>query len=209
MLKIKEIFYSLQGEGRYSGRPAIFVRFSGCNLWSGKQIDRNKTPCYFCDTDFVGGVKYSEDALCMEILSRWPIGGGMPFIIFTGGEPTLQLTDSLMHKIRVELSKTKSACNFAVETNGTTSTEYAKPLWITVSPKTKDFVRRSGSELKLLWPLAELHPDSIKNVDFKYYYLQPIMDPNYKDNLATAVEYCLKHPQWNLSVQQHKIVGIE
>lgn len=208
MLKVKEIFYSLQGEGYNAGRPAIFVRFSGCNLWSGREIDRDKSQCFFCDTNFVGGYSYTENTLAEKIISMWQ-GDGQMFVVFTGGEPTLQLKDSLLSLIRQKLGKDKRVVNFAIETNGTTDFVYQAPVWVTVSPKTSDFIRRSGSELKLLWPLKNLHPQDLLGIDFKYKYLQPIDDENYEDNLRTAIQFCLENSSWRLSLQQHKILGIQ
>lgn len=207
MLKVKEIFYSLQGEGYNAGRPAVFVRFSGCNLWSGRDVDRIKSPCFFCDTDFVGGDSYTESELADKIISMWR-GDGQMFVVFTGGEPTLQLKDSLLSLIRVKLGVDKRVVNFAIETNGTTDAVYQAPVWVTVSPKTADFVRTSGSELKLLWPLKNLHPSDLESVNFNYKYIQPIDDENYEDNLRTAVRFCLDNSSWRLSLQQHKILGI-
>lgn len=208
MLTVKEVFYSLQGEGYNTGRPAVFVRFSGCNLWSGRRgRDKLASVCKFCDTDFIGGDRYSEAELADKILDTWQ-GTTPPFIVFTGGEPSLQLRNSLFSEIHDRLRPSKSTCSFAIETNGTTEYDYDKPVWVTVSPKTKGFVRRSGSELKLLWPLDNLHPDEIGFVDFKYKYLQPIHDKNYNENLKGAIDYCLKNSEWRLSLQQHKIIGV-
>lgn len=207
MLKVKEIFYSLQGEGYNTGRPAVFVRFSGCNLWSGRDVDRNKSPCFFCDTGFIGGCVYTESDLAEKIISTWR-GGGQMFVVFTGGEPTLQLKDSLLSVVRQKLGKDKQVVNFAIETNGTTDVTYQAPVWVTVSPKTKDFLRRSGNELKLLWPLENLHPSELDELDFRYKYLQPIDDENYEENVRTAVEFCLDNSTWRLSMQQHKLLGI-
>lgn len=207
MLKVKEIFYSIQGEGHNAGKPAIFVRFSGCNLWSGREEDKIKSVCNFCDTNFVGGVGFTPQDLAKHVISMWP-SEGTPFIIFTGGEPTLQLRNSLFQEFYDILRLSKSTCSFAIETNGTTDYEYEKPIWITVSPKTPDFIRRTGNELKLLYPLPNMHPDTIKNVDFKYKVLQPVHDKDYSENLKGAVKYCLEHPSWELSIQQHKIIGV-
>ena len=209
MFKVKEIFYSLQGEGINTGRAAVFCRFAGCNLWSGIERDRSASICKICDTDFVGYTNYTEDKLAEEILNTWK-GNQLPFIVFTGGEPTLQLTNSLMNAIYSKVGK-KSSCNFSLETNGTNNFNYLNPIWITVSPKTRDFAMRKGGELKLLFPLENLSPsyiDGLDDLDFKYKYLQPIHNDNYANNLKSAIAYCLENSSWKLSLQQHKQIGI-
>lgn len=199
---VKEIFYSLQGEGNYTGRPSVFCRFSGCNLWSGREQDREKSPCRFCDTDFVGGTRYNEDELIEAILSLWQ-GGGMPHVVFTGGEPALQLTSSLIDRLK------KFHVTVAVETNGTHKLPEAGPYWITMSPKVLSRIEVTrGNEVKLLYPLDAVKPEDVEHLDFRYFYLQPIDDDNYEENLKAAIAYCLEHPKWRLSTQNHKKWGI-
>lgn len=199
---IKEIFYSLQGEGHYTGTPSVFCRFSGCNLWSGREQDRVKSACPFCDTDFVGGMKFSEDELIDAVLAAWP-GGGVPRVIFTGGEPALQLTSSLINNLK------SLNVDVAVETNGTRRLPDTGPYWVTVSPKTKSqIVVTRGHEIKLLYPLPGISPDDVDGMDFRYFYLQPVDDQNYEDNLKGAINYCLSNPKWRLSTQNHKNWGV-
>lgn len=201
MFRVKEIFYSLQGEGHYSGTPSVFCRFTGCNKWSGKLEDRASSACPFCDTDFVGGESYSEDALVDAIASAWP-GGGRPRVVMTGGEPALQLTPSLMRKLR------KANFDVAVETNGSKSLPDAGPYWVTVSPKDTNIVVTRGHEIKVLWPNPNTNPAEFVGMDFSYFYIQPIDDDNYESNLQSAAAYVLANPKWKLSLQQHKIVGL-
>ncbi len=209
MLKVKEIFYSLQGEGHYTGRPAIFVRFAGCNLWSGKPEHKARSPCYFCDTDFNNGENMCDEVLSDRVFNLWPeCSGTKPFIIFTGGEPTLQLTNKLLSKIIVKFLAVGLHCNFALETNGELECNFSKPVWVTLSPKTKGFKRMTCDELKLLWPLKKLQPEDVSHVTATRRYLQPIYDLNYENNLKSAMAYCLKNPMWSLSLQQHKILNI-
>ncbi|MBF0263856.1 MAG: 7-carboxy-7-deazaguanine synthase [Gammaproteobacteria bacterium] len=211
MYTVKEIFYSLQGEGARSGRPAVFCRFSGCNAWSGREQDKADSACPFCDTDFVGingqnGGKYETKALVEKILSLWPEDNNAkakPYIVFTGGEPLLQLDDQL-----VQLMK---ANNFevAVETNG--SLEVPEGIdWICVSPK-KSLQQMvvSGQELKLLYPQTELLPELFIGQAFDHFFLQAIDDENYTDNVNKTVDYCLNHPQWSYSFQLHKLLKID
>ena len=182
MLKIKEIFYSIQGEGRYAGTPCIFVRFSGCNLWSGKLVDKSNSVCYFCDTDFVGGNYYTEDQLAEEIVKLWPNQNINPRIIFTGGEPTLQLTNTVLDEIQNKFLKFDLKCDFAVETNGEKDIVYNHEIWITMSPKTLNYKRKKCNELKVLYPL-NIDPQKFENIHSDYKYLQPIYDENYSNNL--------------------------
>ena len=202
MLVVKELFYSLQGEGHYTGTAAVFCRFSGCNKWSGRPSDKAKSACPFCDTNFVGGEKFTEDALVEAITKLWP-GGGRPRVVLTGGEPALQLTASLISNLK------KLNYEVAVETNGSVPLPVSGPYWVTVSPKDENPVVTSGHELKVLWPNPKTHPQNYQMLDFRYFYVQPIDDENYAENMRTAVEYCLANPQWALSLQQHKIVGIQ
>ena len=204
---VKEIFYTLQGEGANAGRPAVFCRFAGCNLWTGREADRADAVCRFCDTDFVGtdgpgGGKFADaDALANAVAAAWP-GGGRPFVVCTGGEPLLQLDESLiaaMHGRGFEI---------AVETNGT----IAPPAgidWLCLSPKAdSDVVITSGDELKLVFPQDRGDPERYRNLDFSHFFLQPMDGPDRVRNTQLALDYCLAHPEWRLSLQTHKILGI-
>lgn len=207
---VKEIFYTLQGEGAQSGRGAVFCRFAGCNLWSGVEKDRGSAICQFCDTDFKdtngpGGGKFeTADSLAAAIQEKWPSGSAPAkrYVVCTGGEPLLQLDAALLDALHL--------CNFeiAVETNGTVlAPDHID--WICVSPKTGAPLRQTtGNELKLVYPQAGLDPESLAQLQFKYFFLQPMDGPNLAANTELAVQYCLKHPQWRLSLQTHKIVGI-
>lgn len=201
---VKEIFYSIQGEGHYSGHPAVFCRFSGCNLWDGRPTTKQKSKCVFCDTDFVGGQKMDEDTLVNAILSHWPgINGCPPRVVLTGGEPTLQITDSLIKKLK------GAHTNVHIETNGTREIRTMRPVWVTVSPKCLDsLVVLKGNELKLLYPLPTVTPGDVEHLDFRYFYLQPIDNENAAENLSGAIAYCLRNPKWNLSTQGHKQWGV-
>lgn len=207
--KIKEIFYTLQGEGAQAGRPAVFCRFSGCNLWSGREADRHKAVCQFCDTDFWGtdgenGGRYaSAKSLAEKIASLWPDQQqGQAYVVCTGGEPLLQLDTPLLealHNLGFEV---------AVETNGTIA---APPGidWICVSPKANtDIILTSGHELKLVYPQANALPPQFEKLDFTHFYLQPMDGPQTAQNTQDCVAYCLAHPQWKLSLQTHKLLNI-
>ncbi len=206
---VKELFYTLQGEGAHTGRAAVFCRFSGCNLWSGLDKDRHKSVCPFCDTDFVGidgegGAKFSSaDELAQAILSSWPDSvHGVPYVVFTGGEPLLQLDSELINQVH--------RCGFeiGVETNGTINTPDGID-WICVSPKSLGGLKQtSGQEIKLLYPLTNVTPDDCVNFDFEYFYLQAI-DEASKNNNPAAVDYCLTHPKWRVSLQTHKILNLK
>lgn len=205
--KVKEIFYTLQGEGAQSGRPSVFLRFSGCNLWNGLETHRDGAMCSFCDTDFVGtdgtlGGTYSGPELVHVVKNLFPNSSGTPFVVCTGGEPALQLDESLiklLHDAHFEI---------AIETNGTI------PLasgidWICVSPKANaELVILEGSELKLVYPQKENAPENFNHLDFQHFFLQPLFDQNLELHTKMAIDYCLAHPQWKLSIQSHKIVGI-
>ena len=210
---IKEVFYSLQGEGFHSGRPAIFCRFSKCNLWTGREEDRAEAICQFCDTDFIGtdgqnGGRFKDaEALCQHLLTLWPANTQQhPFVVLTGGEPLLQLDQSLvdtLHQHHFEI---------AVETNATKRPP--KNIdWLCVSPKANaPLILDSGNEIKLVYPQADLMPEKVATLKFDYYYLQPMDDPDpeiSKKNIQMAVNYCLNHPQWQLSLQTHKLLGID
>ncbi|MGM8062532.1 7-carboxy-7-deazaguanine synthase [Vogesella indigofera] len=205
---VKEIFYTLQGEGRQAGRAAVFCRFSGCNLWSGREEDRSKAICQFCDTDFVGtgddGGKFAgAAALAARIAAEWRGVGGQPYVVFTGGEPLLQLDDELvaaMHALGFEV---------AVETNGSLPAP-AGIDWICVSPKAgADWVQKSGHELKLVFPQPTLLPSELPDdLQFEHYYLQPMDSPLQRQNTQEAIAWCMAHPEWRLSVQTHKVINI-
>jgi 7-carboxy-7-deazaguanine synthase (Cx14CxxC type) len=204
---VKEIFYTLQGEGGQAGRPAVFCRFSGCNLWSGREQDRASALCRFCDTDFIGtgpdGGKFADAATLAErIASEWRGAGGKPCVIFTGGEPLLQLDTALidaMHAVGFDI---------AVETNGTIAAP-AGIDWLCVSPKgANPLAQTSGHELKLVYPQLDALPEAFAGLDFAHFYLQPMDSPTQRDNTVAAIDYCLQHPKWRLSLQTHKLTGI-
>jgi 7-carboxy-7-deazaguanine synthase len=205
---VKEIFLTLQGEGAHAGRVAVFCRFAGCNLWSGREEDRASATCQFCDTDFVGtdgtlGNRYATaDELADTIAGQWAGGDGNRYVVLTGGEPLLQVDAPLivaLHARRFEV---------AVETNGTIAPPEGLD-WICVSPKAgTKLVLRRGHELKLVFPQAGAEPESFVGLAFERFSLQPMDGPDVVENAARAVEYCLRHPQWRLSVQTHKSLGI-
>lgn len=204
---VKELFYSLQGEGANSGRPAVFCRFTGCNLWSGRQKHRARAVCRFCDTDFVGcdgdgGGRYRDPlVLASAIAALWP-GGGQPMVVCTGGEPLLQLDQALVDALH--------RCGFfvAVETNGTLPVP-AGVDWLCVSPKAyASRLLDSGDELKLVWPQDGIDPADLEDLDFAHFFLQPMAGPTQQAATRAAVSYCLAHPRWRLSLQSHKMVGI-
>ncbi len=206
---VKEIFYTLQGEGANAGRPAVFCRFSGCNLWTGREQDRATAVCRFCDTEFVGtdgdgGGKFeTAEALASAVAARWPAGGkGTPLVVCTGGEPLLQLDAALVEALRAK------GFSIAVETNGTLEPP-AGDLWLTVSPKAgAPFVLKRGTELKLVYPQPGAEPEKFAGLAFDHFFLQPMDSPERSKNTALAIDYCLAHPQWRLSLQTHKITGI-
>lgn len=207
---VKEIFYTLQGEGLRSGRPAVFCRFAGCNLWNGREEDRASATCRFCDTDFVGtdgtlGGKFAHAAVLSDrIAALWPAGRAHRYVVLTGGEPLLQVDAALidaLHAHRFEI---------AVETNGTV---VAPPGidWICVSPKAgADWVQRRGHELKLVFPQPGLLPDDVADfdLDFENQLLQPMDGPLQRQNTRAAIAHCQAHPEWRLSVQVHKVLDI-
>ena len=208
---VKEIFYSLQGEGAHTGRPAVFCRFAGCNLWSGREEDRLTAICQFCDTDFVGtdgsngGRFASVRELATAVATAWPTPPSplaRPFVVCTGGEPLLQLDDDLVAAFH------KFGFAVAIETNGTRLPP-REVDWICVSPKAgADLVLRAGHELKLVFPQAGAEPTRFEGLDFQHFFLQPMDGPERERNTQLAVRYCLKHPQWRLSLQTHKLLGI-
>jgi 7-carboxy-7-deazaguanine synthase (Cx14CxxC type) len=208
MYTVKEIFYTLQGEGANAGRPAVFCRFSGCNLWTGRESDRATAICDFCDTDFVGvgpdGGKFATAAdLAEAVASRWPNDDrAHRLVVCTGGEPLLQLDAAAinaLHAVGFEI---------AVETNGT-----QPPVpgldWICVSPKARaDLVLRRGNEIKLVYPQPGFDPEQFESMDFDEFFLQPMDGPELAANTRAALAYCLAHPRWRLSIQAHKLLGI-
>lgn len=206
---VKEIFYTLQGEGGQAGRAAVFCRFAGCNLWTGREKDRVKAICQFCDTDFVGtdgdgGGKFATaQALAEKVRSLWPDSpSGKPLVVCTGGEPLMQLDQALVDALH--------ACGFeiAVETNGTQAAPQGLD-WICVSPKAgAPLVLTEGTELKLVFPQPGAMPEQFAHLRFTHYFLQPMDGLEQKRNTRLAVEYCMANPQWRLSVQTHKVVGI-
>ena len=205
---VKEIFYTLQGEGLRAGRPAVFCRFAGCNLWSGREADRASAVCRFCDTDFVGtdgtlGGKFAEAAeLAARIAAQWPQDGAHRYVVLTGGEPLLQVDVALLDALHAQ------DFEIAVETNGS----LAAPTgidWICVSPKAgAPLLQRSGQELKLVWPQPGIDPAVLGQLDFEHFLLQPMDDPARAANTRACIAYCQAHPQWRLSLQTHKILEI-
>ena len=205
---VKEIFLTLQGEGANTGRAAVFCRFAGCNLWSGHEKDRDGAICPFCDTDFVGmggpgGGRFADaEALASAIEIAWTAGNENRFVVFTGGEPLLQLDSALIgavHGLGFEA---------AVETNGTLLPPQGLD-WICVSPKARaPLVASSGSELKLVFPQEGINPDDLTGLAFSHFWLQPMDGDNLAANTAAAIAYCLDHPRWRLSLQTHKFTGL-
>ena len=206
---VKEIFYTLQGEGGQAGRAAVFCRFAGCNLWSGREADRARAVCQFCDTEFVGtdgvgGGKFVDaQALASAVASQWPKGvRGKPLVVCTGGEPLLQLDEPLVDALHA------AGFEIAVETNGTQPAPKGLD-WICVSPKAgAELVLTRGTELKLVFPQPGAMPERFADLDFQHFFLQPMDGLEAKRNTRLAVAYCMEHPQWRLSVQTHKVVGI-
>lgn len=209
---VKEMFLTLQGEGGQAGRPAVFCRFAGCNLWSGREADRAEAICQFCDTDFIGtdgegGGKFeTAEKLADTIASFWPESGNAMtvsgLVVFTGGEPLLQLDAPLI--------KAMHARNFsiAVESNGTLTAPEGVD-WLCISPKAgAPLEQKSGTELKLVYPQIGLDPATLEQLDFQYFWLQPMDGPNQQENTQAAIRYCLAHPKWGLSLQTHKLTGI-
>ncbi len=204
---VKEIFLTLQGEGAHAGRVAVFCRFAGCNLWTGREEDRADAVCRFCDTDFVGmdgtlGGRYaSADDLADTIAAQWA-GAGDRYVVLTGGEPLLQVDAALIAALHAR------GFTIAIETNGTVDPPDGID-WICVSPKAGTTLRiRKGHELKLVYPQVENTPEQFAGLDFERFSLQPMDGPEVADNTVRAIDYCLHHPQWRLSVQTHKSLGI-
>lgn len=207
--KIKEIFYTLQGEGGQAGRPAVFCRFSGCNLWSGREENRSKAVCQFCDTDFwgtdgVAGGTYEAAALAEKVVELWEPGieNGKPYVVCTGGEPLLQLDEALIDAFH------QKGFEVAIETNGT------KPVpkgvdWVCVSPKAgAELAVKAGDELKLVFPQPGAMPDLFEKLAFRHFFLQPMDGVHLQENIQKTIAYCLAHPRWRLSLQTHKLIGI-
>ncbi len=210
MYAVKEIYYTLQGEGAQAGRPAVFCRFAGCNLWSGREADRAAAVCNFCDTDFVGtdgpgGGKFAEaGALARACRDAWRGNSGTPpFVVLTGGEPMLQVDAGLVDALHA------AGFEVAIETNGTLPV-LAAIDWVCVSPKAGAPLRqRSGDELKLVYPQSALRPDEVQALEFTHFLLQPMDDgPRSPENVRAAIDYCLAHPKWRLSLQTHKLLGL-
>lgn len=205
---VREIFHTLQGEGARTGRAAVFCRFSGCNLWTGREADRATAICRFCDTDFLGvgpdgGTFATAAELAAAVRAAWPSdGAGEPYVVCTGGEPLLQLDAAAVAALHSE------GFEVAIETNGTRQAP-AGVDWICVSPKAgAEPVLRRGDELKLVYPQAEAPPERFVDWDFDNFFLQPMDGPVLAANTARAIGYCLAHPRWRLSLQTHKLLGI-
>ena len=207
---VKELFYTLQGEGANTGRPAVFCRFAGCNLWTGREADRKAAVCRFCDTEFVGtdgpgGGKFATaDDLAAAVAGAWPGGEptARPLVVCTGGEPLLQLDPPLIDALHA------AGFEIAVETNGTVEPP-ADLDWICVSPKAEaELVVASGDELKLVYPQAGAPPERYAGLGFRHFFLQPMDGPAREANTRAALDYCLAHPRWRLSLQTHKLLGI-
>ena len=206
---VKEIFYTLQGEGAHTGRPAVFCRFAGCNLWTGREQDRATAICDFCDTDFVGvgpdgGRFATPQELADAVAAAWPADhdGGQPLVVCTGGEPLLQLDEPAIQALH------DRGFQVAVESNGTRPAPRTLD-WICISPKAgAPLVQTSGDELKLVFPQATAPPERFASLDFTHFFLQPMDGPELGANTRAAVAYCLTHPRWRLSMQTHKLLGL-
>lgn len=205
---VKEIFYTLQGEGAQTGRAAVFCRFAGCNLWTGREEERDTATCQFCDTDFVGvgvegGKFHSAQELAEAVAVRWPAANGDGrFVVCTGGEPLLQLDDSAIGALQAR------GFQVAVETNGTKPAPNSLD-WVCVSPKAgAPLVQHTGNELKLVYPQPGAPPELFETLNFEHFFLQPMDGPDRERNTRLAVAYCLRHPQWRLSLQTHKLLGL-
>jgi 7-carboxy-7-deazaguanine synthase (Cx14CxxC type) len=208
MYAVKEIFYTLQGEGANAGTPAVLCRFAGCNLWSGREADRAGAACDFCDTDFVGtdgpgGGRFADaDALAAAVESAWPAGEARRFVVCTGGEPLLQLDPAALAALH------RRGFRVAVETNGTLAAPDGID-WVCVSPKAaQPLALERGDELKLVYPQPEAPPERFEALAFDHFFLQPMDGPARAANTRAAIDYCLAHPRWRLSIQSHKVIGI-
>ena len=208
MYQVKEIFYTLQGEGARTGRPSVFCRFTGCNLWSGLEKDRNDAVCKFCDTDFVGtngtgGGKFKTARELSEAIdAKWKNTNSNKYVVCTGGEPALQIDKELIDALH------KKGFEIAIETNGT----IALPIgidWITVSPKSDSILRIvKGNELKLVYPQNDANPQDFYDLNFDQFYLQPLDNELKSENTQKTIQYCLENPKWKISLQTHKYIGI-
>ena len=208
MYKVKEIYYTLQGEGAHAGRPAVFCRFTGCNLWSGREEDRHKAICQFCDTDFWGmdgenGGKYTAIKLAQKVAELWgDTSKGKPYVVCTGGEPLLQLNEKMIAAFH------EAGFEVAVETNGTCEAPEGLD-WICMSPKAGTELKIvKGNELKLVFPQPGAEPILFEQLDFTHFFIQPMDGPAIERNTQLAIEFCLKNPQWRLSLQTHKMLNI-
>lgn len=217
MYKFKEIFYTIQGEGHHAGQPSVFCRFTGCNLWTGREEDRDKAICKFCDTDFVGmdgenGGSYRAQEFIELVKSLWPEDAVPVWAVFTGGEPLLQLDEALIRACQ------KNNIRIAVETNGTINAPDGID-WLCVSPKAgSEIVQRSGDELKLVFPQVGAMPEMFESWDFTFFSLQPMDDPHRQTDFGTSesnishmqmvIDHCKRNPKWRISLQMHKIMGI-
>ena len=208
---VKEIYFTLQGEGARTGRPAVFLRFAGCNLWSGREQHRADAVCRFCDTEFVGtdgpgGGKFESAAdLAKAVADHWPESGGDPYVVCTGGEPLLQLDSSAIAALH------ERGFEVGVETNGTIAAPEGID-WLCVSPKgSAAVVQRDGDELKLVYPQAEreARPENFESMSFRHFYLQPLYDKDVDRHTRMVIDYCLSNPRWQLSLQTHKLIGID
>jgi 7-carboxy-7-deazaguanine synthase len=205
---VKELFYTLQGEGGQAGHAAVFLRFAGCNLWSGLERDRQQAVCQFCDTDFVGtdglnGGKFKDaQSLASAVAQQWPADALNKLVVCTGGEPLLQLDTILINALHDQ------GFRIAVETNGTLAAP-AGIDWVCVSPKANaPLVQRSGQELKLVFPQILAKPEQFAHLDFEHFFLQPMDGPDQARNTQKTIDYCMQHPKWRLSLQTHKLLGI-
>jgi 7-carboxy-7-deazaguanine synthase len=207
--QVKEIYYTLQGEGARTGRAAVFLRFAGCNLWSGRERDRADATCTFCDTDFVGtsgpggGSFATAEALAGAVAEKWPTAEqAKPYVVCTGGEPLLQLNETLIGALHA------AGFEVGIESNGTLEPP-AGIDWICVSPKADAALKLTqGNELKLVYPQADAPPERFAQMEFDDFFLQPMDGPDREANTRAAISYCLSHPQWRLSLQTHKLLGI-
>ena len=207
MYTIKEIYFTQQGEGYHTGRPAVFLRFTGCNLWTGFEIDRKSAICHWCDTDFVGmdgpyGGKYSADQVAETVQKMWPKNEKKPYLVCTGGEPLLQMDNEFISTVH------RSDFEIGIETNGTKIPPEGID-WICVSPKANaEFILKKGHELKIVFPQSGMNPRQYQDLDFDHYFIQPMDGPNQGENIEKSKEFVVKNPKWKLSLQTHKILGI-
>jgi len=208
MYAVKEIYYTIQGEGFQTGRPAVFCRFSGCNLWSGREEDRSKAICQFCDTNFWGadgenGGKYTRDELVNLIHSLYPKGQPKPYVVCTGGEPALQVDEEFVKSLQ------DKEFEVAIETNGTHKLPPSLD-WICMSPKANtDIIVRKGDEIKIVIPQKDIDPRNFENFDFEHFYVQAMESEQWDDNIKHAVEFVMENTKWKLSVQTHKYLGVK